>query len=84
MKKLFAAALIMLMAAPVLAAPSAQSNRQVYEELRATKPQEWQRCRDLARERGYKGGELDPGGPKIYPQVHPRNTALVLPPLAGA
>jgi hypothetical protein len=60
MNKLFAAAVIMLIAAPVLAAP-AQSNRQVYEELRASKPQEWQRCRDLARERGYKGGELDPG-----------------------
>jgi hypothetical protein len=60
MKRLFAAAVIMLIAAPVFAAP-AQSNRQVYEELRASKPQEWQRCRDLARERGYRGGELDPG-----------------------
>ena len=60
MKKLFAAALIMLIAAPVFAAP-AKSNRQVYYELRASNPEAWQRCRDLARSRGYKGGELDPG-----------------------
>jgi hypothetical protein len=59
MNKLFAAALIMLIAAPALAAP-AQSNRQVYEQLRASNPEGWQRCRDLARERGYKGGETDP------------------------
>ena len=55
MNKLFAAALIMLIAAPAFAAQSAKSNRQVYEELRASNPQGWQRCRDLARERGYKG-----------------------------
>jgi hypothetical protein len=61
MKSQFFAALIVLTAAPALAAPSAQSNRQVYEELRASNPQGWQRCRDLARERGYKGGEENPG-----------------------
>jgi hypothetical protein len=60
MSKLFAAVLIMLIAAPALAAPVAKTNRQVYEELRASNPQGWSRCRDLARERGYKGGELDP------------------------
>ena len=59
MSKLFAAALIMLIATPVFAAPSAKSNRQVYSELRASNPEGWQRCRQLARERGYKGGDLD-------------------------
>ena len=61
MNRLFAAALIMLIAAPVFAAPSAKSNRQVYSELRASNPEGWQRCRDLARQRGYKGGDLNPG-----------------------
>jgi hypothetical protein len=61
MNKLFASALIMLIAAPVFAAPSAKSNRQVYQELRVSNPEGWQRCRDLARERGYKGGDENPG-----------------------
>jgi len=60
MKKLFATALIMLIAAPALAAP-AKTNRQVYEELKASNAEGWQRCRDLARQRGYKGGDLNPG-----------------------
>jgi hypothetical protein len=60
MNKLFAAALVLLIAAPALAAP-AQSNRQVYEELRASDPAGWSRCRDLARQRGYRGGDENPG-----------------------
>jgi hypothetical protein len=58
MNKLFAAALIVLIAAPVFAAP-AQSNRQVYWQLRASDPAGWSRCRDLARQRGFKGGDDD-------------------------
>jgi hypothetical protein len=60
MNKIFAAVLVMLIAAPAFAAP-AGSNRQAYEKLKASNPQDYQRCRDLARERGFKGGDENLG-----------------------
>lgn len=60
MNKIFVAVLVMLIAAPAFAAP-AGSNRETYQKLRASNPQDFQRCRDLARARGFKGGDENPG-----------------------
>jgi hypothetical protein len=59
MNKLFAAVLVMVIAAPAFAAPSG-TNAQTYARLKASNPEAYQRCRGLARERGYKGGDEDP------------------------
>jgi hypothetical protein len=59
MNKIFAAVLVMLIAAPAFAAPSG-INSQTYEKLKASNPQAYQRCRELARDRGFKGGDENP------------------------